>query len=124
MKTNFITPCPVYTAGGAHACGPIEWGPAETGATFEVFLVQETGYARGTRDFARGAEMWELHADVVKGEITPGPAIGFGLARVRMESEHGEVVNTHCWCDRLTLVPERALGGEEPERRSEGHAKR
>ena len=115
MHTNFITPCPVYAsgehAGGAHACGPIDWGPAETGATFEVFVVQENGYSRGTGDFAPPTEMWELHTHPVEGALVPGPAIGFGLARVRMQSEHGVVVDTRCWCDRLTLVPEEGRDG-------------
>ena len=109
MLPKFITPCPVYPDGGAHACGPITWGPAEKRASFEVFLVQEDAYARGTLENVRkGTEMWELHTHPVEGRLTPGPAVGFGVARVVMESkEEGEVIATVHWSESLTLVPER-----------------
>ena len=105
MKTNFITPCPVFPDGGAHACGPIEWGPGEKRASFEVFLVQEDAYAKGTLDVRKGTELWELHAHPVEGRMSPGFAVGFGLARVEMDSrEEEDVVNTVHWSESLTLI--------------------
>ena len=59
MKTNFITPCPVYPDGGAHACGPIEWGPGEKRASFEVFLVQEDAIRERDAGRTEGTELWE-----------------------------------------------------------------
>ena len=47
--------------------------------------------------------MWELHAHPVEGEMTPGAAVGFGLARVEMESEVDAIATFH-WSDSLTLV--------------------
>ena len=97
----------MYPDGGAHACGPIEWGPAEKRATFEVFLVQEDAVARGSVRVNKSKEMWELHADATEGRMTAGPAIGFGLARIEMESEQeDEVITTVHWSDSLTLVEE------------------
>ncbi len=123
MKINFITPCPVYRDGGAHACGPIDWGPAEIGITVEAFLVQEDAYARGIESFTPADMMWELHADPVRGKLRRGLAVGFGVARVTMQSKHeGEVLNTVCWAELLTLVDERAGGGKKP-KPGGGHAK-
>jgi hypothetical protein len=105
MLTKFITPCPVYPDGGAHACGPITWGPAERRATFDVFLVQENALARGSLEVDKGVELWELHAHPVEGKMTPGAAVGFGLARVEMASEHEEdSIATFHWSESLTLV--------------------
>lgn len=105
MRTNFITPCPVFSDGGAHACGPIEWGPGEKRASFEVFLVQGDAYAKGTLDVRKGTELWELHAHPVEGTLSPGFAVGFGLARVEMDSrEEEDVVNTVHWSESLTLI--------------------
>jgi len=125
MKINFITPCPVYGDGGAHACGPIDWGPAEIGIAVEAFLVQEGAYARGSESFSPSDAMWELHTDPVQGKLKPGLAVGFGVARVTMQSKHeGKVLNTVCWSDLLTLVDEEeARGGKKP-KRGGGRAKR
>jgi hypothetical protein len=124
MKINFITPCPVYADGGAHACGPIDWGPAEIGITVEAFLVQEGAYARGIESFSPGDEMWELHADPVQGKLKCGLAVGFGVARVTMRSKHeGDVLHTVCWCDLLTLVTEQSRAGGKP-KAGGGRAKR
>ena len=105
MRTNFITPCPVAEDGTwAHACGPITWEPAEKKAAFEVFVVQEHGYARGTLRVNRSNEIWELHAHAEEGTMKPGPAVGFGVARVDMKSEHGQTTATVHWSDSVTLV--------------------
>lgn len=108
MITKFITPCPVHSDGTAHACGPIEWGPGEKRATFEVFLVQEDGYARGMlKPVNKGTEIWELEVEPVHGRLTPGYAVGLAIARVVMESkEEGEVIATVPWSEPLTLVEE------------------
>ena len=132
MNIKFITPCPVYAsgphAGGAHACGPIEWGPAEIGMEVEAFLVQDDAYARGIGTFAPADEtrpadeMWEIHTHPVQGTLVPGPAVGFGLARVTMRSKHhGDVVNTIPWCERLTLVPKESSEGRPGGGEGGGH---
>ncbi len=65
--------------------------------------------------------MWELHAHPVgEGRLAAGLAVGFGVARVRLQSEHeGEDMNTDCRAELLMLVDEHARG--EARR---GHAKR
>ncbi|HWC33058.1 MAG TPA: hypothetical protein VG709_08025 [Actinomycetota bacterium] len=125
MRINFITPCPVYANGGAHACGPIDWGPAEIGIAVEAFLVQESAYARGSESFSPSDAMWELHTDPVQGKLKPGLAVGFGVARVTMRSKHeGDVLHTVCWCDVLTLVDEATVRGGQKPKRGGGRAKR
>ena len=85
--------------------GPSSGAPGRSERASKFSSSRRTPYARGTLDVRKGTELWELHAHPVEGRMSPGLAVGFGLARVEMDSRHEEdVMNTVQWSESLTLI--------------------